>query len=260
MFEAYLRKQKEKRKENKNKNKNKHQKGGAAAESEQEEWSEADENDPFFANAFDEAEFGVAPSAKEAGKKTSSAKKQQPKKAETAKAQPSEEEETKAEELELLLMDDAATNPLGIASTKRRHFDLDEIVQAEKDSGKKKRKRSKKNNKKDADAAEPATIQDDFEVDVKDERFNALYTSPQFAIDPTSSKFKKTRAMDKVLDERKRRNDHRRDMEMVPSSSTMEKSDSSVVAPKKDQLQSLVKKLKVQASNTTAFGRRKEKK
>ena len=43
-------------------------------------------------------------------------------------------------------------------------------------------------------------------MDVKDPRFAAVYTSHHYAIDPTSSKFKKTKAMQELLNERRRRN------------------------------------------------------
>ncbi|KAJ2617386.1 pre-rRNA-processing protein esf1 [Coemansia sp. RSA 1365] len=82
-------------------------------------------------------------------------------------------------ELELLL-DGAESN--------RKHFDLKEIVKAEKSKGRKKQ-----------------TIEDDFKLDVNDPRFGALYDSHNFAIDPNNPNFKKTKAMKELLSESRKR-------------------------------------------------------
>ena len=54
--------------------------------------------------------------------------------------------------------------------------------------------------------AEVEDLQDNYEMDTKDPRFSAIYEDSAFAIDPTNPRFKKTNAMDKVMEElRKRR-------------------------------------------------------
>lgn len=81
--------------------------------------------------------------------------------------------------------------------TGRNHFDMKNIIRVEKAKGKK--RRGKK-------AEEREGLQDDFEMDVADPRFAAMYDSHHFAIDPTNPQFKKTGAMQKVLEERRKRN------------------------------------------------------
>jgi NUC153 domain len=92
-------------------------------------------------------------------------------------------------ELELLMVDDKNT---GI-----KHFNMNEIEKAEK--------RARKKGKKGMRREDAAPV-DDFKVNVSDPRFERLYESHEFAIDPTNPKFKATSAMRALLEEgRKRR-------------------------------------------------------
>ena len=61
----------------------------------------------------------------------------------------------------------------------RQHFSLRGIMDAEKKS-KKRKKRGR----------ETQAAQDNFEIDVGDSRFNALYTSHHFAVDPSHPQYK----------------------------------------------------------------------
>ena len=63
-----------------------------------------------------------------------------------------------------------------------KHFDMAAIIKAEK-STQRKHKRGKKKNDNDENE-----IQDDFIIDVKDERFTALHEDHAFAIDPSHPK------------------------------------------------------------------------
>lgn len=92
-------------------------------------------------------------------------------------------------ELELLMMNEDDTQ------TKEDHFSMRDVVKAEKKKGKKK---GKKNYDEDL-------VQDDFKPDVTDDRFKEAFESHEFAIDPTSSEFKKTNAMKEILKERSKR-------------------------------------------------------
>jgi len=79
-----------------------------------------------------------------------------------------------AEELALLV---ASDNPNGAA----KHFDMSAVLKAEKRSAKKgKKKRKEKHGPNDQD------IQEDFGIDVADERFKALHEDHAFAIDPSN--------------------------------------------------------------------------
>lgn len=96
-------------------------------------------------------------------------------------------------ELDLLMMDDKDADG-------RDHFDMKNIVRSEKQAGKKRHKHAKKEERREG-------LQDDFELDTKDPRFAAAFDNENhhFALDPTNSQFKKTKAMSKVLEERRRR-------------------------------------------------------
>jgi hypothetical protein len=63
-----------------------------------------------------------------------------------------------------------------------KHFSMADIVKAEKNELKKKRKRSRK----DKSAQEAELGDETFQVDVKDDRFRVLYEEPEFAIDPSN--------------------------------------------------------------------------
>ena len=96
-------------------------------------------------------------------------------------------------ELELLTMDDRAAE--------MRHFDMGEIEKAEKRARKK-----GKHARKQKEEAEMRIKEDGFEMDTRDPRFERLYQSHEFAIDPSNPRFKGTRGMRALLDEgRKRR-------------------------------------------------------
>ncbi|KZT30594.1 hypothetical protein NEOLEDRAFT_1082725 [Neolentinus lepideus HHB14362 ss-1] len=99
------------------------------------------------------------------------------------------------EELSLLAVaDDLSAAP--------RHFDMKAVVKSEKTKGKKKR------SKKHFDECEDET-QDNFQIDVNDERFTALHDDYNFAIDPSNPHFKKTKSMSALLEERSQRRKHR---------------------------------------------------
>ncbi|KAK4125708.1 hypothetical protein N657DRAFT_669937 [Parathielavia appendiculata] len=78
------------------------------------------------------------------------------------------------------------------------HFDMKEIVRAEKQKGKK--KKGKKG------TVEQGGLQEDFHMDVEDSRFKAVFENHEFAIDPSNPKYKATQGMKKLLEEgRKKR-------------------------------------------------------
>ena len=79
-----------------------------------------------------------------------------------------------AEELALLVESD---NLNGVA----KHFDMSAVLKAEKKTGKKgKRGRKEKHRQNDQDT------QEDFRIDVADDRFKALHEDHAFAIDPSN--------------------------------------------------------------------------
>ncbi|XP_040837758.1 ESF1 homolog isoform X1 [Ochotona curzoniae] len=164
-WEQFLEKKKEKKRLKKK------QKALAEEGSEDELPSDVDLNDPYFAEEV-----------KNIGIKKKSVK--------SAKDGTSPEEETEMEkqkaEMALLVMDEEEDS--------RKHFNYDKIVEHQNLS-KKKRKQLLKRKE---------LVEDDFEVNVADARFQAMYTSHLFNLDPSDPNFKKTKAMEKILEEKAR--------------------------------------------------------
>ncbi|KAI6116084.1 hypothetical protein F5141DRAFT_1101024 [Pisolithus sp. B1] len=81
--------------------------------------------------------------------------------------------------------------------------EADPHTEGVKPKTKKKRRSANKGHEDDSEAEE------DFSIDVKDDRFKALHEDHQFAIDPSNPQFKKTQGMMALLEERSKR---RKDM------------------------------------------------
>uniref|UniRef100_K7GG79 NUC153 domain-containing protein n=1 Tax=Pelodiscus sinensis TaxID=13735 RepID=K7GG79_PELSI len=91
----------------------------------------------------------------------------------------------------LLLMDDEDDD--------RKHFNYEKIVEQQNLSKKKKKLLMKRKE----------LLEDDFQVNVADTRFQALYTSHLFNLDPSDPNFKKTKAVEKILEEKARRREQK---------------------------------------------------
>ncbi|KAI0801175.1 hypothetical protein C8Q74DRAFT_1364815 [Fomes fomentarius] len=148
--------------------------------------------DDFFGADSDESaeEAEAAPKAKQVKGKEKKGKKEN-----TADEdeEPRGRVESTAEELALLA---ASDNP----KDEVKHFDMKSVLRAEKKAGKKRKGRGKKG----ADGGENE-VQEDFMIDVEDERFKAVLEDHTFAIDPSNPHFKKTKSMSALLEERSRR-------------------------------------------------------
>uniref|UniRef100_A0A2M4BE51 Putative esf1 n=1 Tax=Anopheles marajoara TaxID=58244 RepID=A0A2M4BE51_9DIPT len=166
--------------------------GSADSESEDDLPYGVDLNDPFFASAFDEKEFGKPQ------KKQNKSKERDAKSKEEEEREAAEEARRKAE-LELLL-DDGDDN--------RSHFNLRAIQEREidlKSVSKSKRRRLLKKIKREIEEqrngrADAATAEDDFEIDVEDSRFGAIFSKPEYNIDPTNPAFKKTKGIERIIE------------------------------------------------------------
>uniref|UniRef100_A0A8C0EIX8 ESF1 nucleolar pre-rRNA processing protein homolog n=1 Tax=Bubo bubo TaxID=30461 RepID=A0A8C0EIX8_BUBBB len=148
----------------------------AAAEREQSEDelpSDVDLNDPYF--------------AEELGK---TGLKNKPESVENTSEDEDEVEKQKAE-MALLMMDDEDDT--------RKHFNYKKIVEQQNLSKKKKKLLMKKKE----------LLEDDFQVNVADTRFQAMFTSPLFNLDPSDPNFKKTKAVEKILEEKARRREEK---------------------------------------------------
>lgn len=169
-WEQFLEKKKEKKRLKRK------QKALAEEASEEELPSDVDLNDPYFAEEV-----------KKIGIKKKSVK--------SAKDGTSPEEETEVErqkaEMALLMMDEDEDS--------KKHFNYNKIVEHQNLSKKKKKQLMKKKE----------LIEDDFEVNVSDARFQAMYTSHLFNLDPSDPNFKKTKAMEKILEEKTRQREQK---------------------------------------------------
>ncbi|CDQ89700.1 unnamed protein product [Oncorhynchus mykiss] len=106
-----------------------------------------------------------------------------------------EEEELEKQKAEMaLLMDDEDDD-------KHKHFNYDKIVDEQNLSKKKRKKLLKKDN--------TSLEEDDFQVDVKDPRFQAMFTSHLYNLDPSDPGYKKTKATQSIQVEKQRLREER---------------------------------------------------
>lgn len=201
-LDKYVRKERE-RKEMKR------QKAKARREGRDEEESESDaavEEEPEAAGQADAEDLGFDdpfftmedPSAKTS--KSSIRKEERRKKREAKEAAEAASAAEKAK-LAKVMAEDANENQ----AEHLDHFDMNDIIKAEKH--KRKKGKGKVRALKQAEAAAAAgKLQQDFSMDVQDERFKAVFDSHEFAIDPSNPKFKGTEGMKQLLEEgRKKR-------------------------------------------------------
>ena len=146
-------------------------------------------DDPFFAAGTQYPEKG-----QQEQKSTSAARREEKRKKRAERAEA--EAVAAAQKAELKrLMPDGEREP--------RHFDMLAIEKAER-----RRRKGRKVRRKDVEGEREGDGEGDgdgFAMDVKDPRFERVYTDHDFAIDPTSSRFRETEGMRSVLEEGRRR-------------------------------------------------------
>ncbi|KAF7970529.1 hypothetical protein HWV62_23781 [Athelia sp. TMB] len=207
-LEKYERKMKEKRKKRKEK---------MTTEEKGQREDAAISDDFFDIGSGDEGEAEAVPRVREIHRKDKK-RASMP----THEARPYQE--STAEELALIA---ASDNP----NAEPKHFDLKAIMKAEKSAKRKGKKDKKKRNDKEDE------IQEDFSIDVKDDRFKALHEDHTFAIDPSNPqhrfpRFKKTKSMAALLQERatvQNAKDNRDDIGASRKTGQIERSLSSLV-------------------------------
>ena len=175
-WQKYLQKKQDKKKLKKRKEKKKG--GDSLVSDDDEELPEGvDMDDPFFAEELGD-------DIKKKGKKE---KKKKPKKVDEDET----EDQLPNPDLDLMVMD---------SDDEKNHFNFKDIVKKETKTGAAKKKWKKK--RKDY-TVKP--VEDNFSVDVEDNRFSALFNRPEYNIDPTESNFKKTKNMEKIIGEKLKR-------------------------------------------------------
>ncbi|XP_069578163.1 ESF1 homolog [Brachyistius frenatus] len=173
-WEEFLRKKKEKKKQKKGERKQ-----GADDEdiSNDEPPPDVDLSDPFFAEELGTTDLN-----------NKQKKKKQRREEEERTAEEEEELEKQKAEMALLMEDD---------DNKHKHFNYDKIVEQQNLSKRKRKKLLRK--------GEEPLGDDRFQLDVKDTRFQAMFTSHLFNLDPSHPSYKKTRATQSILAEKQRR-------------------------------------------------------
>lgn len=149
-------------------------------------------NDPFFAT--DEISHELASKKEKSLRKEERLAKRAAKDAErAAKA-------TQRAELELLMQEDPTAAEAVTSNNNLDHFDMNEIARAEKRSRKRKGKLASSSQVPTTESKRGG-LQEGFEMDVADDRFSKVFSSHEFAIDPSNPKFKGTEGMKKLLEE-----------------------------------------------------------
>ncbi|KAN0043432.1 hypothetical protein ACTA71_011088 [Dictyostelium dimigraforme] len=121
-----------------------------------------------------------------------------------SKGRITEEEKKEKAELELLLMEDDLSKNKGYTKKQlEREAKMNTIDPIERKKLEKKLK--KKNQKMEVKDDKHLIDLQGFKMDTKDERINKIFTNPDFAIDPTDPKFKRTTGMVELLSEKKNR-------------------------------------------------------
>lgn len=142
-------------------------------------------------------------------------------------ASPDSEEERRKAELELLLMDE---NDDG-----KQHFNMKKIEENAMMSKSKLKRLSKKKNGQDQ------LLEDNFEVNVQDPRFNALFTSHHFNIDPADPHYRKTKGTESLIKEKLKRRANNDAGDEIPAKESKMKPDT--------ELRALVNSVKQKTKN-----------
>ncbi|KAL1861570.1 pre-rRNA-processing protein esf1 [Diaporthe australafricana] len=152
------------------------------------------ENEPQEDLGFDDPFFTI-----DEPKEVSKAQLHKEERRKRREAREAEEEKSAVDKAQLeLLMADGHDEETGHLA----HFNMDEILKAEKKKGKKKGKKGKK------DQEDAGGLQENFQMDVGDERFKAVFEDHEFAIDPSNPKFKATSGMKQLLEEGRKKRKH----------------------------------------------------
>ena len=172
-LEKYQRKMREKRKKRKEEGKEgqAERPGSPEAANKGARKGKSAPEDDFFRDSGSEAEAEQV-LAKSKGKDGKGKKSRRVEEAEEAQ----ERRPSTKEELSLVVTPDAIAN-------EPKHFDMKAVLRAEKGKKKKKSKRGKKGGDEDDGERE---LQEDFSIDVKDDRFAAVHEDYTFAIDPSN--------------------------------------------------------------------------
>merc|ERR1712096_69465 len=129
-------------------------------------------------------------------KKKNLKKKKQQSSSSSSEDEDKQEEERRKAELQLVMMEEGAEE-------EEKHFDMREVVKRQEQKTKKGNKRRMRKKMKDQKVEE--VKEDNFELDLKDDRFSEVFTSSKFAPDPNHPQYKNTENMQKLMKEKRER-------------------------------------------------------
>ncbi|GAA5912201.1 hypothetical protein JCM5296_007509 [Sporobolomyces johnsonii] len=264
-IETYKRKEKERRERQKLERKARREGKELPAEGEEgpefggEDTGPGGFDDDFFADdgrdpfaAYDE---GAVSSGDEIGINAKKGKKDKLSKKEKRAQREAEEKAQEQEQAQLALLvgSDDEDDVLGGEGEGGRHFDMRAILKAEKNKGKKVKGKGKKAAAK-KEAAEP--VKDDFKMDLADDRFKSLHEDYDFAIDPSNPRFQKSRNMDALLAEGRKRRAKTNTARAPVSAADVAARKRTAAAGEGDSLSKLVEAVKRKAGETGGRGKR----
>ncbi|GAA6011140.1 hypothetical protein JCM11491_006738 [Sporobolomyces phaffii] len=202
--------------------------------------------DPF--SAYDD---GNVSSGDEIGLKKKDKKKLSKKDKKAQREAEEKAQEAANSELALLVGSDDEDDVLGGAGEGGKHFDMRKILKAEKTKGKKVKAKGKKAKK------DEAPVNDDFKLDLGDDRFKSLHDDFDFAIDPSNPRYQKTRNMDALLAEgRKRRSKRSEARAPVSAVEVARKKAAASSGGDGESLNKLIESVKRKAGETGGRGKR----
>merc|ERR1712183_875478 len=129
-------------------------------------------------------------------KKSLKKKKKQQSSSSSSEDEDKQEAERRKAELQLVMMEEGDDE-------EEKHFDMREVVRRQEQKtkkGNKRRMRKKLKERKKEEAKE-----DNFKLDLKDDRFSEVFTSSKFAPDPNHPQYKNTDNMQKLMKEKRER-------------------------------------------------------
>ncbi|GAA5876894.1 hypothetical protein JCM16303_006324 [Sporobolomyces ruberrimus] len=256
-IETYRRKEKERKERKKAEKLAKH--GGKNVDEEgpfgEPEGEDRGFDDDFFADdgkdPFATYDDGNVSSGDEIGIKKKDKKKLSKKDKKAQREAEEEAQEAAQSELALLVGSDDEDDVLGGEGEGGKHFDMRRILKAEKAKGKKTKVKGKKAKKEDA------PVKDDFKLDLGDDRFKSLHDDFDFAIDPSNPRYQKTRNMDALLAEgRKRRSKRSEARAPVNAVEVARKKSTASAGGDGESLNKLIESVKRKAGETGGRGKR----
>ncbi|XP_052276003.1 ESF1 homolog isoform X2 [Dreissena polymorpha] len=254
VWEEYLEKRKEKKmkklEERKNKKKMWEQDDQFMDDNDDNSEEDTGPQEGELAFSDDEVPGGVDSfmmAGEDLGKKNNKKKDKKNKMGKKHKESPDPDDPQKIAELSLLMMG-------GGEEEGKKHFNFNDLV--EEEGQKKKKKKMKKREEMKGIGKES---EEDFQVNVTDPRFSAVYDSHLFNIDPSAPEFRKTKGTELMISEKLKRNRDPKKNKRAKSDNNLDKSSSIIkkvkldesdkLAMKDDSLANLVKSVKAKTKH-----------